>query len=120
MEISDKERKEIYQIRKKRREEKKNPTVQETDPEKIRKQKLVDKFMREMVPSYCQLQEKLEEAADSAWFAWSEFERIERHMKDVHANDCKQCKEGCLEDFTLEDGKEYAEIIMKEIEKTAQ
>lgn len=112
MELSEQQRKEIYQFIKKRREQKNNPVIQETDPEKIRKEKIVDECMRNLLPSYYELQKKIEEAADSAWFAFSELQRVEQHMKNVHDNDPSKCHEGCLEDFTREDGLEYMEIII--------
>ena len=118
MELSERQRKEIYQFRKKRREQKNNTPIQETDPEEIRKAKIVDECMRKLVPSYYGLQECMAEAADSAWFALSELKRVEQHMKNVHDNDTSKCHEGCLEDFTREDGLEYMEIIINALEKT--
>jgi len=111
MEIPDNERKAIYAVRQKRREEKNNPPPQETDPEKIRKEKLVDGIMRKVCPSYYELQKIREEAAYSEWFALSELKRVKNHIDEVHHGDASKCHDGCLEDFTMEDGKAYASII---------
>lgn len=107
--LAEEERKKIWswrQLRKKKREE---PPKSDIDRE-------VDTLMAKMCPAYKKWEEHMDKCADSAWFAMSELERIEKHMDEVHGGKTDECGEGCLEDFTLEDGKEYVATIMKEVE----
>jgi len=118
--LAEEERKKVWawrQLRKKKMEEEKNKPKKETpDLEDILKRS-VEIAMDEMCPTYKKWEEHMDKCADSAWFAISELERIERHMDEVHGGKTDECGEGCLEDFTLEDGKEYVSTIMKEVEK---
>lgn len=106
---------EIRDFRKKRRDLQQNPTPPELDPEKIRIKNTVDEFMKQMVPSYQKLQESIENAADSAWYAMEELERFDKHIHEVHAGSFDKCEECCSKIWSRQDLDEFLKTIMKEI-----
>jgi len=109
--LPEEERKKIYsfrQLKKKRAEE---------EATKSEREKEVDALMEKMVPSYKEWENAVFEAGESAWFAMSELDRFKEHCDTVH-KDGKACQEeGCLEDFTMEDAKEYMQTIVKHLEE---
>jgi len=93
----------------------KNPEPVETDPKKRADKELVEAALRNMIPSYYLLQKQVEKAADSAWFAFSELERMEKHVHEVH-NGAPCPGFECLGDATREDFDEYLATILNAIE----
>jgi hypothetical protein len=110
--IDELERKNIYrfrQLKKKRAEE--QATKSDTE-------KTVDALMEKMLPDYKKWEDFMFEAGESAWFAMNELNRMKKHMDEVHGGDTDKCEGNCLEDFTMEDGKEYAKTMMNYLKES--
>lgn len=118
--LPEEQRKQIYAFKKikKQRKLEQEAKKDKKDPIDIEDvlNRAVEIAMDEMIPSHKKWEEAIIKAGDSAWFALSETERFKTHYDEMH-RDGSECKDGCLEDFTMEDAKEYMNTIMKALEE---
>ena len=83
------------------------------------KEALVDKTMREMVPSYYKLKEAEERFKKTPAYALSELKRFHNHVNDIHNGKAEECTgylpEGCTENFSMEESKQHMKTIFDEL-----
>lgn len=108
--LDTQERKKIWYWRKNGSEQRKEHESRGDN----KNENLAKDIMKRAVPSFDKYMDEMDKAANSAWFALSEIERGSQHWEDNHKNNGTECIEGCLEDWTLEDGKEYVRILVEE------
>jgi len=118
VEVSAQERKDIYAFRKKRREDKLNQST--SDDYKSDVKKVMDEYMEDKLPYSHTYFKYIEKAADSFWFAWSELRRFHEHYHQNHKDKYEsgkdsECGQGCLEDFTMVDAKEFAQKVYESV-----
>lgn len=114
--LSVERRKEIYEYRKRRRAAQEKGEIY--NPYEIRAGNKILTLREDVFPSLYEFFQMLEKAADSAWFALEELERFYDHCNKEHISKGeKGCNsEGCLEDFTMEDAKDFTQTILDNLE----
>lgn len=84
------------------------------------KEKIIDEFMREAIPSFYKLKRLEEDYKKTPAYAWEQLEGIEKHFKKEHGGSVDKCYEsGCSykEKFNREETEKHLHTIMAEIIK---